>query len=74
MEIRHYGTGSIQIARRMRAAHDRLRGLAPPDVRAIIDREARLLGADVEHAFPDAEEAAAASVPDRLGLGGHPGV
>ncbi len=74
VEIRRYGTGSIQVARRMRAAHERLRGLAPPDVRAIIDREARLLGADVEHAFPDAEEAAAASVPDRLGLGGHPGV
>ena len=74
VEIRHYGRGSIQIARRMRATHDRLRALAPPDALAVIEREARLLDADLEAAFPDAEEAAAAGRPDRLGLGGHHGV
>ncbi|MDQ3587829.1 MAG: DUF2254 domain-containing protein [Actinomycetota bacterium] len=72
VEIRHYGAGSIQIARRMLAAHDRLRAIAPADARVVIDREARLLDADVRRAFPDAEEVAAAGLPDRLGLGGLP--
>jgi uncharacterized membrane protein len=71
MEIRHYGRGSIQIARRMRAAHGRLMAVAPPDARAVIEREARLLQADVAHEFPDAEEGSTAGLPDRLGLGGH---
>ncbi|HEV2723399.1 MAG TPA: DUF2254 domain-containing protein [Thermoleophilaceae bacterium] len=72
VEIRHYGRGSIQIARRMRATHDRLRALAPPDALAVIEREARLLEAHVAGDFPDAEEAATAALQDRLGLGGRP--
>jgi uncharacterized membrane protein len=71
MEIRHYGSGSIQVARRLRAVHDRLLPVAPPDARALIEREVRLLEAEVDQRFPDAEEASAAAAPDRLGLGGH---
>ncbi|HEY5143110.1 MAG TPA: DUF2254 family protein [Solirubrobacteraceae bacterium] len=69
-EIRRYGAGSLQVARRLRALHEHLLALAEPGDRARVALELRLLDADVAAAFPDAEERALALRADRLGLGG----
>jgi uncharacterized membrane protein len=68
-EIRHYGAGSVQVARRLHALYDHLLAeLDAPD-RERIERERRLLDAAVARSFPDAEDQAIAAHPDRLGLG-----
>jgi uncharacterized membrane protein len=72
IEIRHYGAGSAQVARRLRALHDHLLELVDEPQRARIELERRLLEEQLASAFPDPEERAILSRPDRLGLGSAP--
>jgi uncharacterized membrane protein len=68
-EIRHYGAQSIQIARRLRAAYDRLGEEAAGEEAARVELERRLLDEALDARFPDARERALAALPDRMGLG-----
>ncbi len=69
MEIRHYGGGSIQVARRLRAVYERLGGITDGAARARVELEQRLLDEALAAAFPDVDEREIAGHPDRLGLG-----
>lgn len=69
-EIRLYGADTPQIARRMRALLDGLAERAPEGRRAAVARQVALLDAAVARKYPDPEERALASRPDRIGLGG----
>ena len=69
MEIRHYGTGSIQVARRLRAVYERLGGITTGPARARVELERRLLDEALGSVYPDAAEREIAGRPDRLGLG-----
>jgi uncharacterized membrane protein len=72
IEIRHYGAGSAQIARRLRALHDHLLGIVDEAQRPRIELERRLLEEQLGSRYPDPEERAILSQPDRLGLGSAP--
>lgn len=50
-EIRQYGVGSVQVARKLRAILDDLLELAPPDRRAPLEEQQTLLDASVERGF-----------------------
>jgi uncharacterized membrane protein len=69
IEIRHYGASAPQVARRLRALHDHLLELVDANDRAPVERERRLLDEALLGAFPDPQEHAILSRPDRLGLG-----
>ena len=69
IEIRHYGAGSAQVARRLRALHDHLLELVDEPQRPRIELERRLLEDQLAERFPDPEERAILSRADRLGLG-----
>jgi uncharacterized membrane protein len=70
-EIRHYGTGSIQIARRLRAMLEDLLAVLPPERHPPLREELRLLQRSTERAFSDPEDLARAGHADSQGLGGH---
>src|SRR4051794_7880252 len=68
-EIRLAGAASPQIARKMCAALQDLKSVAPPDRQAPLDRQLRLLTAAVHRAYDDEEDIAAALTPDAEGIG-----
>ena len=68
-EIRQYGAGSIQVARRLRAMYDHLLEVVGEAGRERIELERRLLDEELAVSFPDRDERGIASRPDRLGLG-----
>lgn len=68
-EIRHYGTGSPQIARRLRSLLLTLTAATPPELHPALDDQLARLDAAVVAAYPDPVERAHAEVPDHLGLG-----
>jgi uncharacterized membrane protein len=68
-EIRRYGAGSIQVARRLRAMYDHLLEVVGEAGRERIELERRLLDEELAVSFPDRDERGIASRPDRLGLG-----
>jgi uncharacterized membrane protein len=68
-EIRQYGSGSIQIARRLRALLLDLEAVAPPFRQAPISRQLRLLDAGIEANFAFAEDRLAAGRPSSSGQG-----
>ena len=68
-EIRLAGTTTPQVTRRLCAALHDLKGVAPPDRQAPLDRQLRLLTAAVHRAYDDDEDIAAALVPDTEGIG-----
>jgi uncharacterized membrane protein len=70
MEIRRYGVGSPQIARRLNALYDRLCEVVDEGEHGRVELERRLLAEAVTDAFPDPEEREIVERPDRLGLGG----
>ena len=55
-EIRHYGEGSIQIARRLRGALEDLMSVAPPSRRPALERQLALLDESTRRGFPDAAD------------------
>ncbi len=69
-EIRHYGGGSVQVCRRLHALYDHLLAEVDGPARSRVELERRLLEKALAGAFPDPEDQALATRPDRLGLGG----
>jgi uncharacterized membrane protein len=70
LEIRRYGGGSPQVARRLHALYDRLELVTRGDDLDAVTLERRLLDARLEEAFADPEERALVRRPDPMGLGG----
>ncbi|MGK5111809.1 MULTISPECIES: DUF2254 domain-containing protein [unclassified Geodermatophilus] len=68
-EIRLAGAASPQVTRRLSAALEDLKGVAPPDRQAPLDRQLRLLTAAVHRAYEDEEDITAALTPDAEGIG-----
>jgi uncharacterized membrane protein len=70
IEIRHYGAGSAQVARRLRALYAHLLDVVDESERGRVELEQRLLDEQLAARFPDPEEREILSRSDRLGLGG----
>jgi uncharacterized membrane protein len=68
-EILLYGSGSLQITRRLRALLDDLRAATPPPRWPAIDLKLAALHRAVQRTFPDQTEATEAAFPDRQGIG-----
>jgi uncharacterized membrane protein len=68
-EIRIAGAASPQVPRRLRAALEDLKTVAPPDRHAALDRQLELLEAAVHREVADERDAVAALVPDPQGIG-----
>ncbi|HEY1627549.1 MAG TPA: DUF2254 domain-containing protein [Streptosporangiaceae bacterium] len=68
-EILLYGSGSLQITRRLRALLDDLRAVTPPARWPAIDVKLAALRRAVRRAFPDKDDEAEATRPDRQGIG-----
>jgi uncharacterized membrane protein len=73
-ELRLVGAGSPQVARRLRAALEDLRTVAPPERRPPLDRQLKLLDEAVRRAYTDDADIDAALVPDMQGIGSGPDV
>jgi uncharacterized membrane protein len=69
-EIRHYGGGSIQVDRRLRAMLEHLIRELPGDRRPPLEEELALLGGAVRRAFEDEADRKRAAVADYQGVGG----
>jgi uncharacterized membrane protein len=72
VEIRQYGAGSTQVARRLRALLEHLIDRLPPPRTAALRRELNLLEQSVARSFPEADDRHRASIGDFQGLGGSP--
>jgi uncharacterized membrane protein len=72
-EIRHYGAGSIQIARRLRAAIENLIQTLPEHRHDALRVELTLLDRAIVSTHLFAEDLALARIPDPQGLGGSSG-
>jgi uncharacterized membrane protein len=68
-EIRLAGASTPQVTRRLCAALEDLKSVAPPDRQAPLDRQLRLLTAAVHRAYADEEDVVAALTPDTEGIG-----
>lgn len=68
-ELRLAGSRSLQVARRLRAALEDIRDVAPPERRPPLDRQLALLEAAVRRQFEDEADVQAALVPDMQGIG-----
>jgi len=73
-EIRHYGAGSIQTARRMRSLLENLILTLPAHRHAELRRQLVLLDRAIDEQYSFAEDRALARIPDSQGLGGSLGV
>ena len=73
-EIRLAGAGSPQVARRLRAALEGLKTVAPPARHLALDRQLDLLGAAVARQYHDDRDRRAALTPDTEGIGSGPDV
>lgn len=69
-EVRHYGGGSVQVARRLRALLLRLRDEVLPRHRAAVDEELARLEATVRAAIGASADLDRALAADGQGLGG----
>jgi uncharacterized membrane protein len=69
-EIRHYGEGSIQVSRRLRAMLENLIRELPEDRRPPLQGELALLQSAIRRAFPDEADRQRADVADYQGVGG----
>jgi len=68
-EIRMAGAGSPQVARRLKAALEDLRSIAPPERVAILDEQLDLLATAAETAMDDPRDVELALHEDREGIG-----
>jgi len=71
-EIRLAGACTLQVARRLRAALEDLKTVAPPERQPALDRQLGLLEAAVRREFDDEEDIDAALTPDQQGIGSGP--
>ena len=69
-EIRHYGGGSIQVNRRLRAMLENLIQTLPEERTPLLRRELALLHRSAERFFSEPEDRAFADVSDLQGVGG----
>jgi uncharacterized membrane protein len=69
-EIRHYGEGSIQVNRRLRAMLEHLIATLPEIRRPPLQQELGILTSSVGRQFPDEEDRKRAGVADHQGVGG----
>ncbi|MBX9623669.1 MAG: DUF2254 domain-containing protein [Gemmataceae bacterium] len=69
-EIRHYGAGSMQVDRRLRAMLEHLIRELPEARRPPLEEELALLGRAVERGFRDETDRKRAGVADYQGVGG----
>jgi uncharacterized membrane protein len=69
-EIRHYGEGSLQVIRRLRAMLEHLIASLPEDRRPPLQAELALLGNVAGRCFQDEEDRKRAAVADYQGIGG----
>jgi uncharacterized membrane protein len=69
-EIRMYGAGSVQVARRLRAMFDNLIATLPSHRHQALDEERRRLERMLDSFYPVPEDLALARVPDSQGIGG----
>ena len=72
-EIRSYGAGNVQIARRLRAMFDDLTASLPAYRHHALDQESRGLTQMLESLYAVPEDLALARLPDLQGLGGSSG-
>lgn len=70
-EVREYGEGSIQVARRLRFMLEDLLRVAPAFRREELERQLMLLDASVERAFSDGQETTTAHRANPQGHGPH---
>jgi len=68
-EIRFYGSTSLQVMRRLRAALINLDGIAPPSRQGAIRRYLEHLGVTAKQAIRDSGDLTTALQQDRQGLG-----
>jgi uncharacterized membrane protein len=68
-ELRLFGVGSFQVARRLEAALADLLAVAPPERRPALEAQRRLLDAAIARAFPDPADRELARHADEQGLG-----
>ena len=68
-ELRHYGQGSVQVMRRMKAMLDDLHEIALSERLEPIEGELKLVDEAVERAWPDLEDRRFAATSDRQGMG-----
>jgi uncharacterized membrane protein len=71
-EIRQFGVGQLQIARRLRALLEDLLHTVPPERRLPVERELALLTRSVERTFADRDDLECAKVADAQGIGSSP--
>jgi len=69
-EIRHFGAGSLQVARRLRAMLEHLLRVLPEAHHLALKRELILLQSATQRLFPDDEDRTSCSVGDLQGIGG----
>ena len=69
-EIREYGSGAIQVTRRLRAVLEDLRETVRPEHRPAVEAELKRLGATVTAGFGDSVDHDRAEASDRQGIGG----
>ena len=68
-EIRMVGAGSPQVSRRLKAALDDLRSIAPLERADVLDKQLELLVAATQRAIDDEHDVDMALHPDREGIG-----
>jgi uncharacterized membrane protein len=68
-EIRHFGAGSIQVARRLRAMLEHLIQVLPPERVGVLRQQLDLLERSVAQHFTEPEDCALAGIGDRQGVG-----
>jgi hypothetical protein len=68
-EIRHYGSSSAQVGRRLHALYDHLVAEIDEAAQPRVELERRLLDEALAGFFPDPDEQAIVGGPDRLGPG-----
>jgi uncharacterized membrane protein len=69
-EIRHYGAGSIQVDRRLKAMLEHLIAALPASRRPPLEEELALLKSAIERGFRDEMDRTRAAVADYQGVGG----
>jgi uncharacterized membrane protein len=73
-ELRLAGASSPQVPRRLRAALEDLKTVAPPERQGALDRQLELLASGVRRSFDDDLDREAAYTPDEQGIGSGPDV
>jgi uncharacterized membrane protein len=68
-EIRMVGAGSPQIARRLRAALEDLKSIAPSARQSVLSEQLELLSCGIEETITDQRDRGRASIKDSQGLG-----